>query len=87
MPADPALIGHLVETAGLTAAEAERVVEDVVSFHAEPVAVYVRRRHGELKSRGAKNPAIFERLARELGERVVAAPALTERQLRRLVYG
>jgi hypothetical protein len=87
VPADPALVDHLVATTGLTPTEAARVVEDVVAFHAEPVEVYVRRRHGELKTYGAKNPEIFARIADELASRVVAAPPLTERQLRRLVYG
>lgn len=87
MPADPILVAHLVATTGLTAAEAARVVDDVVAFHAEPVEAYVRRRHGELKTYGARNPEIFARLADELTTRVVAAPHLTERQLRRIVYG
>lgn len=87
MPADPDLVTHLVESTGLTAAEAARVIDDVVSFHAEPVEAYVRRRHAELKTYGARNPEIFARIATELADRVVAAPELTERQLRRLVYG
>ena len=87
MPIDAALIRHLVATTGLSPSEAERVVEDVVAFHAEPVEDYVRRRHADLKTYGAKNPEIFARIAAELADRVVAAPALTERQLRRLVYG
>ncbi|MGZ6678073.1 MAG: hypothetical protein ACXVEK_07855 [Nocardioides sp.] len=88
MPApDPALVDHLVATTGLSAAEAARVVEDVVAFHAEPVEAYVRRRHAHLKTYGAKNPEIFARIAEELASRVVAAPELSERQLRRLVYG
>ena len=41
----------------------------------------------QLKTYGAKNDEIFARIAAELADRVVAAPALTERQLRRLVYG
>ncbi|MGZ4449229.1 MAG: hypothetical protein ACXVW4_05490 [Nocardioides sp.] len=84
---DPALVDHLVATTGLSAAEAARVVEDVVAFHAEPVEAYVRRRHAHLKTYGAKNPEIFARIAEELASRVVAAPELSERQLRRLVYG
>lgn len=84
---DPALIAHLVATTGLSPAEATRVVEDVVAFHAEPVEDYVRRRHADLKTYGAKNPEIFARIAEELAARVVAAPQLSERQLRRLVYG
>ncbi len=87
VPADPDLVAHLVATTGLAEAEAVRVVEDVVSFHAEPVEAYVRRRHAELKTYGAKNPEIFARITEELAARVVAPPELTERQLRRLVYG
>ena len=87
VPADPDLVAHLVESTGLTEAEAARVIDDVVSFHAEPVETYVRRRHAELKTHGARNTAIFALVASELADRVVAAPELTERQLRRLVYG
>ena len=74
-------------TTGLSEAEASRVVEDVVAFLSEPLEDYVRRRHAEMKIYGAKNTQIFERIATELAERVVAAPELTERQLRRIVYG
>jgi len=80
------LVDHLVATTPLTASEARRVIEDVVAFHAEPVEAYVRRRHQELKTYGAKNPEIFARLHQELGARVFAAPDLSERQLRRLIY-
>jgi hypothetical protein len=87
VPADPDLVAHLVSSTGLTPAEAARVVEDVVAFYAEPVEDLVRRRHAHLKTYGARNPEIFARIATELADRVVAAPPLTERQLRRLVYG
>ena len=78
---------RIVASTGLTPAEATRVVEDVVAFHAEPVEEYVRRRHAHLKTYGAKNPEIFARIADELAARVVAAPELSERQLRRIIYG
>ncbi len=87
VPADQSLVDHLVATTELTAAEAERVVEDVLVFHSEPVDAYVRRRHAELQTYGVRNAEIFARLAEELTHRVVAAPALSERQLRRIVYG
>jgi len=87
VPADRSLVDHLLATTGLSEAEAVRVVEDVLAFHAEPVEEYVRRRHAELRTYGARNEEIFGRLAEELRHRVVAAPALTERQLRRIVYG
>lgn len=83
----PDLVDHLTATTGLDRAVVRRVVEDVLAFHAEPVADYVRRRHAELRTYGARNPEIFARIAEELRRRVVAAPELSERQLRRLVYG
>ena len=86
MPVDRALLDHLVAGTDLTAEEARRVVEDVVAYYAEPVEGYVRRRHAELRTYGARNAEIFARIAEELGERVVAAPRLSERQLRRIIY-
>jgi hypothetical protein len=86
-PADPEIVQRIVASTGLSAAEAARVVEDVVAFHAEPVEDFVRRRHADLRTFGAKNPEIFARIAEELAGRVVAAPRLTERQLRRIIYG
>ncbi len=84
---DPALVSHVVATTSLTPGEAARVVEDVIAFHAQLVEEYVRDRHARLKTYGAKNPEIFAVIAAELRERVVAAPELSERQLRRIVYG
>jgi hypothetical protein len=84
---DPELVDRIAASTGLSPAEAARVVQDVVAFHAESVEDYVRRRHTHLKTYGARNDEIFARLAAELDGRVVAAPALTERQLRRIVYG
>ncbi len=83
---DPALVAHVVATTSLTPSEAARVIEDVIAFHAPPVEEYVRERHARLKTYGAKNPEIFARIAAELETRVVGAPALSERQLRRIVY-
>ncbi|MFC5730350.1 hypothetical protein [Nocardioides vastitatis] len=72
---------------GLSDSEASRLVEDVLAFHDEPVEEYVRRRHVELRTYGAKNAEIFASLREELRGRVVAAPELSERQLRRIIYG
>ena len=87
VPADPELVDRISTSTGLSPAEAARVIEDVVAFHAEPVEEFVRGRHALLKTYGARNPEIFARIADELAGRVVAAPPLTERQLRRIVYG
>ena len=87
VPADSELVDRIASSTGLSPAEAVRVIEDVVAFHAEPVEEYVRRRHAHLKTYGFKNPEIFARIGEELAGRVVAAPPLSERQLRRIVYG
>ena len=83
---DPDLVARIAASTGLTDAESARVVEDVVAFHAEPVEEFVRRRHAHLKTYGVRNPEIFARIADELAGRVVAAPPLTERQIRRIIY-
>ena len=82
---DPALVARIAASTGLSPGDAARVIEDVVAFHAEPVEDYVRRRHAHLKTYGAKNQEIFARIAQELTGRTVAAPRLTERQLRRMI--
>ena len=84
---DRELVDRVVTSTGLTPVEAARVIQDVLAFSAETVEDYVRRRHAELKTYGARNPEIFQRIATELPQRVLAAPHLTERQLRRIIYG
>lgn len=81
------LVDHVVATTGLTSPEAARVIGDVLAYYAEPVEDFVRRRHAQLKTYGARNEEIFARIAEELDGRVVAAPQLSERQLRRIIYG
>ena len=87
VPADARLVTHLVESTGLSSSEAARVVEDVLAFHSESLEGFVRRRHTELRQSGLRNPEVFAQVAAELSDRVVAAPRLSERQLRRIVHG
>jgi len=84
---DPELIGRVAASAGLSTGEAARVVADIVAWYREPVEGYVRRQHAHYQVHGKRNPEIFDLIARELACRVVAAPDLSERQLRRIVYG
>ncbi len=84
---DADLVSRIASSTGLRPAEAARVIDDVVAYYSESTEEYVRRRHDELQTYGMKNPKIFARISSELGERVVAAPGLSERQLRRIVYG
>jgi hypothetical protein len=83
----PDLVRHVAASTGLPEATASRVVADITAYFAETVEDFVRRRHGELRGRHRKNDEIWPRIAAELGTRRFAAPGLSQRQLRRIVYG
>ena len=80
------LIDRVASSTGLSSGEAARVVEDVLAWYREPVEDYVRRRHAHYQLYGKRNAEIFKLIAAELNTRLVAAPALSERQLRRIIY-
>jgi hypothetical protein len=81
------LVAYLVRTSRLTRAEAARVVGDVLSFLDERPEEFVIRRHRTLQGEGLPNGEIFLRLSTELIQWRFRAPAYSERQLRRLIYG
>ena len=60
---------------------------DVVAYYSETAEEFVRRRHRELQARGRRNAEIWTVVADELAHRPVAPGAISERRLRRLVYG
>jgi len=82
------LINHLCHGSGLTPSEARKIVDEVIAFFAETPEDFVRRRHLEIKQElGLSNAQIFQRIEAELVQLVFAAPALTQRQIRRIIYG
>jgi len=78
---------RVAASTGLDEATAVRVVADVVAYFGETVEEYVMRRHEDLKSRNRRNGDIWPMLAAEVAGRRFKAPDLTERQLRRIIYG
>jgi len=74
-------------TTGLDDATASRVVADVVAYFDRTVEEYVRHRHAELQDKNMRNDDIWPSLVAELEHYRFSAPELTERQLRRIVYG
>ncbi len=84
---DRELVDHVTRSTGLTEAVAGRLVDDILAWYHEDVESYVRRRHANLHLHGVRNAQAYEQIAAELRERVVAAPALSARQLRRIVSG
>ena len=85
-PAPQDLVRHVVASTGLPQATAARVVSDVIGYFAETTEQFVRRRHAVLH-RYHRNEQIWAIIAAELAGRPVAAPAASQRQLRRIVYG
>ena len=81
------LIAYLVRTTRLTPAEATRVVHEVLGFMDDTPEDFIRRRHRALQSAGCSNSEIFSRIATELAQRRFRASELSERQIRRIIYG
>jgi hypothetical protein len=81
------LIDHVVASTGLRPETAARLVADVLAYFEETTEQFIRRRHTELRRRGLGNSDIWPALSSELAQRRVAPAALSERQLRRIVYG
>ena len=81
------LARYLAASTGLPQSTATRVIVDVTTYFSETIEAFVRRRHAELQQGQRKNDEIWPVIAAELSQRRFAAPGLTERQLRRLVYG
>jgi hypothetical protein len=81
------LARYLAASTGLPQPTAVRVIADVTSYFGETTEEFVRRRHAELRLRQHKNQEIWPMIASELRQRRFAAPGLSERQLRRIVYG
>jgi hypothetical protein len=81
------LVRHVARSTGLDEATASRVVADVMAYFGQTVEEYVIARHETLKSRNRKNDDIWPLIAGELTARRFKAGELSERQLRRIVYG
>ena len=80
------LARYLAASTGLPQSTAIRVIADVTTYFSETIEEVVCRRHAELQRAQRKNEEIWPLIAAELGQRRFAAPALSERQLRRIVY-
>ncbi len=81
------LARYLATSTGLPQSTAVRVIADVTTYFSETIEEFVRRRHAELQHHQRKNDEIWPVIAAELRQRRFAAPGLSQRQLRRMVYG
>jgi hypothetical protein len=81
------LSDYLSRTTRLAPEEAQRVVQEVLGYLQETPDAFVRRRHRALQAEGLGNTTIYARLAAELCAWRFRAPLLSQRQIRRMIYG
>jgi hypothetical protein len=81
------LLEHLQAVTGLEEATVAKIVEELHTWYGQDLAAWLRSRHQELQRRGLRNREIFPRLREEAAHILVRPSALTERQIRRIIYG
>lgn len=81
------LLEHLCRQNDLTPAQAARLVEEVLAFYSESTTEFIQRRHHELQKAGLANAVIYRLIGEELETRRFRTEALSERQIRRAIYG
>lgn len=81
------LVSFLAAHSKLTQDESRRLLAELNLFFDETAEAFVRRRHQELQDSGLRNSAIFQRIQQEMGGRRFKAEDLSERQIRRMIYG
>ena len=87
-PPAPDLVSYLARTTGLSTAVVARCVREVLAYYDESLPVFAQRRHRELQAEGElRNEQIYALIAAEAAARPFAVTPLTERQVRRLIYG
>ncbi len=78
---------HLLSIADVSERDLNKLVEELMTYWSETPQQYVLRRHRELQRQGLTTGRIYPLIASELSERLFAAPPLSERQIRRIIYG
>ena len=89
MPAhdDTDLINHLSRSTALSETQVRRIVAEVLAYFNEDIESYIRRRHREMHLQGLANRTIFATIQQEISDRLFPAEILSERKIRRVIYG
>lgn len=83
----PDLIEHLSRVTALSENQTRQVVAEVLAYFNEDKESFIRRRHHEMQQQGLANPVIFATLQGEVSDRLFPAASVSERQIRRMIYG
>lgn len=84
---DPAFRDYLLRIVNVSERDLDKLVRELADHWAETQQEHVLRRHRELRRRGVPTRDIYGLIRNELGERRFAPLPMTERQIRRLIYG
>ncbi len=84
---DPGFREHLLGIADVSERDFDKLLAELFDHWAETQSGYVVRRHKELQRHGVPNREIYGALRSELKQRRFAAKRVSERQIRRLLYG
>jgi len=86
-PAHEALIQRVRTLACTDRHRAEHLVDEILHYFNDTPEAFITRRHRELQQAGLNNPKIYALIAEELKTRRFHCPAMSLRQIRRVIYG
>jgi hypothetical protein len=78
---------HVVETYNVSDRDFERLYEEFLEHFGFDLEDFIRHRHFELRTEGKRNESIYGILIGEAARRRFPAQGLTERRVRRMIYG
>jgi hypothetical protein len=81
------LLLHLQTVTGQSQSLLGKILEETRAWYAKDLATWIRDRHRELQRQGLRNREIYPRLQKEARQILVRPAPLSERQVRRMIYG
>jgi hypothetical protein len=87
MPEEDALIQNLQSATGLDEGVLRKILQEIRDWYQEDLRGWAVRRHRELQQQGLPNREIFARIREEARRTLVRPGPLSERQIRRMIYG
>jgi hypothetical protein len=78
---------HVIENYSVSERDFVRLYEEFLEHFGVNLEDFIRHRHFQLKNEGKRNEAIYRIVIGEAERRRFPASGLTERQVRRIVYG
>lgn len=81
------LIQHLSDISGLEPSEAQKMALEVLHFFSVTLEQFIVQRHAELQHAGYRNKEIFNLIESEVNTRLFTVAPVTQRQIRRAIYG